>query len=237
VLVNYDSHLYVHHLLTFSFKISFQKQLDLFKQNWVGRICREWEVRSVQIKSLTPLGVIWRAQKDNLFKIQLFIILLFFYHMKIWQRPVRGHVQMTFVVNQSNLSLPDSEIGKLSKVLVCSILIGWWCSLRWKLRRSSAHDLLWTAVRSSYDSIMKSCILIRLTEIGHFDKYFKIISWTTCSNELIFGMEHPQDKEIQICLHNYMDWSRPQSSILILVAIWLVTVKNQVPFSKSRSQG
>jgi len=43
-----------------------------------------------------------------------------------------GHVQMTFIVNQSNLSLPDSESGKLSNFLVRSILIGWWNSLRWK---------------------------------------------------------------------------------------------------------
>jgi len=41
-------------------------------------------------------------------------------------------VQMTFIVNQSNLCLPDSESGKLSKLLVWSILIGWWNSLRWK---------------------------------------------------------------------------------------------------------
>jgi len=39
---------------------------------------------------------------------------------------------MTFIVNQSNLSLPDSESGKLSKLLACSILIGWWNSPRWK---------------------------------------------------------------------------------------------------------
>jgi len=30
-------------------------------------------------------------------------------------------VQMTFITNQSNLSLPDSESGKLSKLLVWSI--------------------------------------------------------------------------------------------------------------------
>jgi len=28
-------------------------------------------------------------------------------------------VQMTFIFNQSNLSLPDSESGKLSQLLVC----------------------------------------------------------------------------------------------------------------------
>jgi len=43
-----------------------------------------------------------------------------------------GHVQMTFIVNQSNISLQDSESGKLSKLLVWNILIGWWNSLRWK---------------------------------------------------------------------------------------------------------
>jgi len=41
---------------------------------------------------------------------------------------------MNFIVNQSNLSLLDSESGKLSKVLVWSILIGWRNSLRWKLQ-------------------------------------------------------------------------------------------------------
>jgi len=46
----------------------------------------------------------------NLIKIQLFIILSFYYRMKIWQRPIVGHVQMNFIVNQSNLSLPDSEM-------------------------------------------------------------------------------------------------------------------------------
>jgi len=61
----------------------------------------------------------------NLIKIQLFIILSF-YRMKIWQRPVGGHVLMTLIFNQSNLSLPDSESGKLSKLVVWSILIGWW---------------------------------------------------------------------------------------------------------------
>jgi len=99
---------------------------------------------------------------SDLIKIQLFIILSLYYLMKIWQWPVRCHVQMTFIVNKSNISLPDSESGKLSNVLVWSILIGWWNSLRWKLQRSSVHDLLWAAVRSSYDSIMKNCILIRL---------------------------------------------------------------------------
>jgi len=69
---------------------------------------------------------------------------------------------MTFIVNQSNLSLPDSESWKFWKLLVCSILICWWNSLRWKLQWSSAYDLLRAAVRSSYDSIMKSCSLIRL---------------------------------------------------------------------------
>jgi len=43
-----------------------------------------------------------------------------------------GHVQMTFIVNQSNLSLPDSESGKLSKLIVWGILIGRWNFLRWK---------------------------------------------------------------------------------------------------------
>jgi len=43
-----------------------------------------------------------------------------------------GHVQMTFIVNQSNLSLTDSESGKLSKLLVWSILISRWNSPRWK---------------------------------------------------------------------------------------------------------
>jgi len=33
---------------------------------------------------------------------------------------------MTFIVYQSNSSLPDSESGKLWKLLVWSILIGWW---------------------------------------------------------------------------------------------------------------
>jgi len=64
---------------------------------------------------------------------------------------------MTFIVNRSNISLPDSESGKLLKLLLWSILIGWW-----KLQRSSAHDLLWAVLRFAYDSIMKSCILIRL---------------------------------------------------------------------------
>jgi len=32
-----------------------------------------------------------------------------------------GHVQMTFIVYQSNLSLPDSESRKLSKLLVWRI--------------------------------------------------------------------------------------------------------------------
>jgi len=54
----------------------------------------------------------------NLIKIQLFILLSFYYRMM-------GHLQMTFIVNQSNLSLPDSESGKLSKLLVWGILIGW----------------------------------------------------------------------------------------------------------------
>jgi len=37
-----------------------------------------------------------------------------------------GHVQMIFIVNQSNLSLLDLESGKLSKLIVWSIFIGWW---------------------------------------------------------------------------------------------------------------
>jgi len=68
----------------------------------------------------------------NLIKIQLFIILSFCYRMDIWQRPIVGHVQMTRIVSQSNLSLPDSESRKLSKLLVWSILMGWWNSPRWK---------------------------------------------------------------------------------------------------------
>jgi len=64
--------------------------------------------------------------KSSLIKIQLFMILSFYYHMKIWQQPIVGHMQMTFIVNQSNLSLPDSENGNLSKALVWNILIGWW---------------------------------------------------------------------------------------------------------------
>jgi len=39
-----------------------------------------------------------------------------------------GHVQMNFIVNQPNLSLPDSEIRKLSELLVWNILMGWWNS-------------------------------------------------------------------------------------------------------------
>jgi len=39
---------------------------------------------------------------------------------------------MTFIVNQSYISLPDSESGKLSKLLVWSILIGWWNPMQWK---------------------------------------------------------------------------------------------------------
>jgi len=35
---------------------------------------------------------------------------------------------------------------------------------------------------------------------------------------------------------NFIFINRPQSSIFILVAIWLLTVKNQAPFTKSRSQ-
>jgi len=60
----------------------------------------------------------------NLIKIQLFIILSFYYRMKIWQRPIMGHVQVTFIIKQSNLSLPDSESGKLSKLIVWSTLNG-----------------------------------------------------------------------------------------------------------------
>jgi len=47
----------------------------------------------------------------NLIKMQLFIILSFYCHMKIWQWAIVGHVQMTFIINQSNLSLPDSGSG------------------------------------------------------------------------------------------------------------------------------
>jgi len=46
-----------------------------------------------------------------------FTLLSFSNRMKIWQRPIVGHVQMTFIVNQSNLSLPDSESGNLSSCL------------------------------------------------------------------------------------------------------------------------
>jgi len=34
--------------------------------------------------------------------------------MEMWQRSVVGHVQMTFIVNQSNHSIPDSESWKLA---------------------------------------------------------------------------------------------------------------------------
>jgi len=66
---------------------------------------------------------------------------------------------MTFIVNQSNLSLPDSESGKLSKVLVWSILIGCWNYLRWKLQKSSAPDLLWAA---DIDSMVIFCVFLQI---------------------------------------------------------------------------
>jgi len=95
----------------------------------------------------------------NLIKIHLFIILSFYYRMKIWQRHIVGHVQITFIVNQSNLILPDSESRKHSKVLVWNILIRCWNSRRWKLQRSSVHDLLcvnrWNVTLPRY-----ICILI-----------------------------------------------------------------------------
>jgi len=64
------------------------------------------------------------------------------------------NLHMTFIVNQSNLNLPDAESGKLSKLLVWNILVSWWNSPRWKLQRLSARDLLRVAVRYSYDSRM-----------------------------------------------------------------------------------
>jgi len=73
----------------------------------------------------TSMKLDQRLLSPNLIKIQLFIILSF-YRMKIWQRPIRGHVLMTLTFNMSNLSLSDSESGKLSKLVVWSILIGWW---------------------------------------------------------------------------------------------------------------
>jgi len=35
--------------------------------------------------------------------------------------------------------------------------------------------------------------------IGLYNKNIKILSWTTGRNALIFGREHPWDKEIQVC--------------------------------------
>jgi len=99
----------------------------------------------------TSMKLYQQLLSPNLIKIQLFIIPPF-YRTKIWQRPVGGHMLMTLIFNQSNLCLPDSDIVKLSKLVVWSILIGWWNSPRWKLQKSSAHDLLWDSVRSSYDS-------------------------------------------------------------------------------------
>jgi len=55
------------------------------------------------MSSSAPVLAIWLKYSSSLYyrmKIQLFIILSFYYHMKIWQRPIVGHVQMTFVVNQ-----------------------------------------------------------------------------------------------------------------------------------------
>jgi len=59
----------------------------------------------------------------NLIKMQLFIILSFYYRMKISQRPIVGHVQMTFIVNQSSLSstYQIQKSGKLSNLFVWSI--------------------------------------------------------------------------------------------------------------------
>jgi len=43
------------------------------------------------------------TDKSNLIKLQLFIILLF-YLMKIWHRPIGGHVQTTFVISSQGIS-------------------------------------------------------------------------------------------------------------------------------------
>jgi len=61
----------------------------------------------------------------NLIKIQFFIILSFYYRMKIWQRPIVGHVQMTFIIYQSNRSLPDSESGSKALKVACMEYFDW----------------------------------------------------------------------------------------------------------------
>jgi len=43
----------------------------------------------------------WLPLLPNLNKIQLFIILSFYYRMKIWQRPIGGHVQTISVISIS----------------------------------------------------------------------------------------------------------------------------------------
>jgi len=58
----------------------------------------------------------------------------FYYRMKIWQRPIGGHVQATFVISIS---------GIFTKILHTS---------NFQSFPLSAHDPLWVAVRSSYDS-------------------------------------------------------------------------------------
>jgi len=52
----------------------------------------------------------------NLTKIQLFIILPFYYRMKIWQRPIGGHVQTTFIISISpaNQNTPYKQLGEFS---------------------------------------------------------------------------------------------------------------------------
>jgi len=53
---------------------------------------------------------------SNLIKIQLFIILLFCYRMKIWRQPIVGHVQTTFVISTSRNFTSQSK---------CSIQSHW----------------------------------------------------------------------------------------------------------------
>jgi len=93
----------------------------------------------------------------NLIKIQLFIILSYEHLTAAHSRSCADDL----------FHLPiKSQLTKFRKLKAlkfsCTEYFDWLMEFPEKLQRSSAHDLLWAAVRCSYDSLMKSCISIRL---------------------------------------------------------------------------
>jgi len=101
--------------------------------------------------------------------------------MRIWQRPIVGHVQMTFIVNRYQISAYQIQKVESSQTFLYGLF---WLAgeLPWDgNNKGHLHMTCYGPLSDLHTIVMKSCILIRLhiVEKQHNCKYIHVLPLRT----------------------------------------------------------